>query len=158
KSLRALPNGPKKVDNSPFVNKTKPINDTKSREPTYEIQHDSYFDTLFEGNYFRKPSTNNYSINSSFHHSKPTKNKLASSLNNQNSKHVSQRKTTHYEPPTTTTTKRSQPTITTTSWRKQWPIQYHYDSLYPYYLYNEITHRDYVQKDTDERFREALQK
>ncbi|CAF3563060.1 unnamed protein product [Rotaria sp. Silwood1] len=155
KSSRALPHAPKKVDNKPFASKIKPVTNTKSREPTYEAPHDSYFDTLFEGDFFRKPSTNNYSISSSFHQPKSTKNKLTSSLNNLNTKHVSQRKTTRYEPPTT---KRSQPAITTTSWRKQWPKQYHYDNLYPYYLYNEFTHRDYVHKDTDERFREALQK
>ncbi|CAF1092379.1 unnamed protein product [Rotaria sp. Silwood1] len=120
KSSRALPHAPKKVDNKPFASKIKPVTNTKSREPTYEAPHDSYFDTLFEGDFFRKPSTNNYSISSSFHQPKSTKNKLTSSLNNLNTKHVSQRKTTRYEPPTT---KRSQPAITTTSWRKQWPKQ-----------------------------------
>ncbi|CAF2531957.1 unnamed protein product [Rotaria sp. Silwood2] len=156
KSSRALPHAPKKVDNKPFASKTKPVTDTKPHEPTYETtQHDSYFDTLFDGDFFRKPSTNNYSISSSFHHSKPTKSKLTSSLNNLNSKPISQRKTTRYEPPTP---KRPPPTITTTSWRKQYSKQYHYDSIYPYYLYNEFTHRDFVHKDTDERFREALQK
>lgn len=30
--------------------------------------------------------------------------------------------------------------------------------MYPYYLNNEFTHRDFVHKDTDERYREALQK
>ena len=90
-----------------------------------------------------------------------------------NPRHPQQRKTTRYEPPTI---KRVQPTITTTSWRKQWPrqvryfgifrnllsifffFQYHYDSIYPYYLYDEWTYRDFIHKDTDERFREALQK
>jgi hypothetical protein len=30
--------------------------------------------------------------------------------------------------------------------------------MYPYYLHNELNHRDFNQKDTDERYREALQK
>ena len=72
------------------------------------------------------------------------------------SKHGPQRKTPRYEPPTPKRV--PPPTITTTSWRKQLPRQYQYDGIYPYYLHDEFIHRDITHKDTDERFREALQK
>ncbi|CAF3364329.1 unnamed protein product [Rotaria socialis] len=161
KSVRPLPNAPKKSENkTAVVNKKKPAVDVKPHDSKY--QHESYFDTLFDGDYFRKPSTNNYSISSSFQNGKSTINKLANSLNNINStvtsknpKQVLQQKKPRYEPPTS---KRVPPTITTTSWRKTWPKQYHFDSIYPYHLFNEFTHREFVHKDTDERFREALHK
>ncbi|CAF3384653.1 unnamed protein product [Rotaria socialis] len=161
KSVRPLPNAPKKIENkTAVVNKKKPAVDVKPHDSKY--QHESYFDTLFDGDYFRKPSTNNYSISSSFQNGKSTINKLANSLNNINStvtsknpKQVLQQKKPRYEPPTS---KRVPPTITTTSWRKTWPKQYHFDSIYPYHLFNEFTHREFVHKDTDERFREALHK
>jgi hypothetical protein len=73
KSSRALPNPPKKVDNKPIGSKTKPINDTKSRDPNYQIQQDSYFDSLFDGDYFR----NDYAGNSSYHQPLSTKPKLS---------------------------------------------------------------------------------
>jgi hypothetical protein len=71
KSTRALPIAPKKVDNKPIVSKAKPTND-----PTYQVPHDSYFDSLFDGDYFRKTS-NDYSLNSSYQQPKSTKNKLS---------------------------------------------------------------------------------
>lgn len=81
KSSRALPAPPKKVDNKPIVSKTKPSNnDTKSLEQPHQNQHESYFDSLFDGDFFRKPSTNNYSIDSSFKNSKATKSRLGNSL------------------------------------------------------------------------------
>lgn len=78
KSLRALPSQPKKVENKAFVNKKKAPIETKPQDSSY--QRESYFDTLFDGDYFRKPSTNNYSVSSSFHNKKTTKSKLSQSL------------------------------------------------------------------------------
>jgi hypothetical protein len=44
--------------------------------PKYQVPHDSYFDSLFDGDYFRKTS-NDYSLNSSYQQPKSTKNKLS---------------------------------------------------------------------------------
>ena len=36
-------------------------------DPSYQVTNDSYFDSLFDGDYFRKTSTNDYqSLNSSY--------------------------------------------------------------------------------------------
>jgi hypothetical protein len=74
KSSRALPTAPKKVDNKPVISKTKATADIKTHDNTLQT-HDSYFDSLFDGDFFRKPSTNNYTINSSVHQSVPPKSK-----------------------------------------------------------------------------------
>ena len=130
KSSRALPIPPKKVDA-----KSNP----KSREPTYQVQSESYFDTLFDGDYFRKPPSNDYSIESTLHHSTSKKNKFTNNsfgkliakhrvenysffrldnVNTKTPKHVPSKKTPRYEPPTP---KRQPPAITTSSWKKQLP-------------------------------------
>jgi hypothetical protein len=62
KSSRALPLVPKKVDNKQVQNKT------KSHDTTYQISHDSYFDSLFDDrDFFRNPVINDYPLNSSYH-------------------------------------------------------------------------------------------
>ena len=67
KLSRALPHPPKKVDNKPIAAKTKSIPDTKSRDTTYQTHSDSYFDSLFDGDYFRKSTSNDHIVNSTFH-------------------------------------------------------------------------------------------
>jgi hypothetical protein len=72
KSSRTLPIPPKKVDTKPVNSKTKPPTD-----PTYQPTNDSYFDSLFDGDYFRKQTSNNYSLNSSLPQSTSKKPKFA---------------------------------------------------------------------------------
>lgn len=79
KSSRALPLPPKKVDSKPVTSKSKSIADSKSRDTTHQAGSDSYFDSLFDGDYFRPlpGSTNDYAMNHSFQQtpgkkSKPT--------------------------------------------------------------------------------------
>jgi hypothetical protein len=71
KSSRALPIPPKKVDA-----KSKPTIDPKSRDPNYQVNSESYFDSLFDGDYFRKPNSNDYSVTSSLLQSTSKKNKF----------------------------------------------------------------------------------
>lgn len=143
KSSRALPLPPKKVDNKPVTSKSKSLADSKSRDTTHKAASDSYFESLFEGDYFRPQpmALNDYSMNQTAgKRSKPTAQSfskilitidlivsimkyLFSANSNpasvaKNPKAVPQRKTPRYEPPTS---KRPPPNITTTSWRKQWP-------------------------------------
>lgn len=80
KSSRALPIQQKKPDNRSLTNKTKSITDTKSRDTTYQATHDSYLDSLFDGDFFRKPLTTDYSLNTSYQQpTNKTKNKLTTS-------------------------------------------------------------------------------
>jgi hypothetical protein len=77
KSSRGLPITSKKVDNKPVSNKTKSITDTKSRDTMYQSPpHETYFDSLFDGDFFRKPVPHDYPLNSSFHQPISKKNKL----------------------------------------------------------------------------------
>ncbi len=62
KALRALPNLTKKVDHKP-------------RTESYDRRNESYFDSLFDGNYYRKTSTNQQSLNSSYQQSLSSRNK-----------------------------------------------------------------------------------
>ena len=80
KSSRALPSVPKKVDSKPIVSKKKTQNDTKTPNTTHQVQHDSYFDSLFDGDYFRKPLRNDYILSSSIRYPVSTKSKLSDSL------------------------------------------------------------------------------
>ncbi len=71
KASRALPIPPKKVDT-----KHKPTIDPKSRDTTYQTNSESYFDSLFDGDYFRKSTSNDYSIDSSLLHSTSNRKKF----------------------------------------------------------------------------------
>lgn len=84
RSSRALPLPPKKADNKPVTSKSKSVADSKSRDTTHKAASDSYFESLFDGDYFRPvPITmNDYSMNASMHQnpgkkSKPTTNSFS---------------------------------------------------------------------------------
>lgn len=79
KSSRALPIPPKKLDNKSMTNKTKSITDSKSRDSTYQIPQESYFDSLFEGDYFRNQLITDYSLSSSYQQPTTKKTKLTTS-------------------------------------------------------------------------------
>ena len=53
KATRALPAPPKKTEHKPS-----PTHDNKSRVPSYENRSETYFDSIFDGNFYRKQSTN----------------------------------------------------------------------------------------------------
>jgi hypothetical protein len=70
KALRVLPNLPKKVVQKPVV-----INEKKGSGSPYQRRNASYFDSLFDGNYYRKTSTNQQNSNLSLSPpNKPTTN------------------------------------------------------------------------------------
>jgi len=117
KILRALPSITKKVDNKPRIT-------------SFQRRDESYFDSLFDGNYYRKTSTNQQSSNSSYSQNKSTGNSFSKFSKNKTyiyhiylylekpkttilSKYVSPRKIPSYELPTNTTT----------SWKKPAPKQ-----------------------------------
>jgi hypothetical protein len=74
KASRALPNITKKNDNKSISNKSSAANDNKIRETSFQMRNNSYFDSLFDGNFYRKTSTNQQSSNSSQQRSLPTRN------------------------------------------------------------------------------------
>ena len=74
KSSRALPNISKKNETKPVPNKSSAVNDNKIREQSFQMRNNSYFDSLFDGNFYRKTSTNQQSLNSSYQRSGPTRN------------------------------------------------------------------------------------
>lgn len=117
KISRALPSITKKVDNKPRIT-------------SFQRRDESYFDSLFDGNYYRKTSTNQQSSNSSYSQNKSTGNSFSKFSKNKTyiyhiylylekpkttilSKYVSPRKIPPYELPTNTTT----------SWKKPAPKQ-----------------------------------
>jgi hypothetical protein len=117
KLSRALPSITKKVDNKPRIT-------------SFQRRDESYFDSLFDGNYYRKTSTNQQSSNSSYSQNKSTGNSFSKFSKNKTyiyhiylylekpkttilSKYVSPRKIPPYELPTNTTT----------SWKKPAPKQ-----------------------------------
>lgn len=53
KATRALPAPPKKIEHKPS-----PTHENRSRVPSYENRSETYFDAIFDGNFYRKPSTN----------------------------------------------------------------------------------------------------
>jgi hypothetical protein len=70
KSSRALPNIPRKNDS-----KTPAASDNKINNTAFQMRNNSYFDSLFDGNFFRKTSTNRQNGNSSYQQSFATRNK-----------------------------------------------------------------------------------
>ncbi|CAF1294841.1 unnamed protein product [Rotaria sp. Silwood1] len=144
KSSRALPNLSKKLDNQPIINKSTTINDNGAREASFQMRTGSYFDSLFDGNFFRKSSINQQNLNLSYQRTLSMRNKPNSTSFHQPKttiypKYVSPRKASHYEPPN----------ITNNSNKKQVPKQ---DQN------NSAVQRENIHKDSAERFREALTK
>ncbi|CAF1054651.1 unnamed protein product [Rotaria sordida] len=148
KSLRALPNTSKKTDNQPIINKsitTATANDNRVREASFQMRNGSYFDSLFDGNFFRKSSiTNQQYTNSSPQRSSTMRNQPNSNSFHQPKttiypKHILTKKIPQYEPPN----------IINNSKKKQLSKQNQNDSVTP---------RENIHKDSDERFREALTK
>jgi hypothetical protein len=74
KPSRALPSISKKNENKPITNKSSTANDNKIRETSFQMRNNSYFDSLFDGNFFRKSSTNQQGLNSSYQRSLPPRN------------------------------------------------------------------------------------
>lgn len=68
---------PKKVDNKPITSKSKSMVDSKSRDTTHKATSETYFESLFDGDYFRPlpPTTTDYSMNHSFHQNAEKKSK-----------------------------------------------------------------------------------
>ena len=62
KASRALPVAPKKTEH-----KTSPTHENRSRMPSYEHRSETYFDSIFDGNFYRKSSTNQQKFVTSYH-------------------------------------------------------------------------------------------
>lgn len=71
KSSRALPIPTKKKETKPNNSKSRPPNDATHNKPAF----DSYFDSIFDGDYFRKPFSTDYIHNSSVNQPGSRKNK-----------------------------------------------------------------------------------
>ena len=65
KPSRTLPTVSKNIDNKPKVNNSTKASDNKIRETSFRMRNGSYFDSLFDGNFLRKTSTNQQYLKSS---------------------------------------------------------------------------------------------
>ncbi|CAF3377290.1 unnamed protein product [Rotaria socialis] len=153
KSTRALPVLPKKNDNKPIINKSTVVaQDNSAREASFQMRSGAYFDSLFDGNFFRKSSTNQQQLSPSHQRTLALRNKPHSNSFNKPRttifpKYVPPSRAPQYEPPTVSSTAT---TITSSITKKQQGSkQNHHDSVTP---------RENIHKDTDERYREALTK
>ncbi|CAF0764301.1 unnamed protein product [Didymodactylos carnosus] len=148
---------PRKISTNHATKSDHTSHTVRDNAVSFNMKNDSYFDSLFDGVFFRKdlPFNRNRLVQPlSTSLNKPT---ISKSVLKQTSQ--KQLKPTKYEPPSS---KRINNTlITTSSWRKQVCKIHLYhvlpNSLLPFYMQNEVIYRDYLNKDTDERYREALQ-
>lgn len=74
KLSRALPNLTNKIDNKPRIT-------------SFQRKNDSYFDSLFDGNYFRKTSTNQQNYSLSYRRDPSTTNSFSKFFRKQNQEH-----------------------------------------------------------------------
>ncbi|CAF1064630.1 unnamed protein product [Adineta ricciae] len=129
KSIRSKP-----IENKVNRNKSKSFTQPISRDKTYEIQNDPYFDEIDRED-------------SSPHQPTPTKPYHQQSPTNP--------KTSLYESPSS---KRLPGVTTAKSWKRPDQTQFSMDSPHFDYTQSELSDRDNLHKNADERFREALQK
>ncbi|CAF0743164.1 unnamed protein product [Didymodactylos carnosus] len=146
---------PQKTSTNQVVKSNSTNNTARENDVAFNMRNDSYFDSLFDGVFYRKNSLLNRSKLA-----QPTSNsynKITVPKNVVKQTTQKQPRTEKYEPPSS---KRINHALnTTSSWRKQLrslgtllP-----NSVLPFYMQNELTHRDFINKDEDERYREALQ-
>ncbi|CAF1934988.1 unnamed protein product [Rotaria magnacalcarata] len=153
KLTRALPVLPKKNDNKPIINKSTVVaQDNSAREASFQMRSGTYFDSLFDGNFFRKSSTNQQQLSPSHQRTVALRNKpYSNSFNKPRTtifpKYVPPNRAPQHEPPTISST--STTTTSSITKKQQGSKQNHLDSVTP---------RENIHKDTDERYREALTK
>lgn len=78
KQARAVPATANRFEVKPPGNKTKVPTNSKAHENSERIRRETYFDSMFDGDYFRKPLSQNHSVYSSTQRPAPKRNKLLS--------------------------------------------------------------------------------
>ncbi|CAF1062261.1 unnamed protein product [Adineta ricciae] len=129
KSIRSKP-----IENKVNRNKSKSFTQPISRDKTYEIQNDPYFDEIDS----EDASPHQPTSTKPYHQQNPTN-----------------PKTSLYEP---SSSKRLPGATTAKSWKRQDQTQFSSDSPHFDFTQSELSDHDNLHKNADERFREALQK